>query len=176
MRLGRRWICLGTPAFTPVPLERQAAEHGCFAGAGGGAADGAGGLRGVPKIGEHVDAALFDGRGLRVFILVDHVLVGGLVHDAADFGLDPGGAEGGEILPRVAVEDELIVDGLVDGLRVLLVYGELVGLILVVQDFGLELAGRAGFEFFGVVQGHGFSSLSASEVYWLKTVAGKKRW
>ena len=80
------------------------------------------------KIGEHVDAALFDGRGLRVFILVDHVLVGGLVHDLLDFGFDPGGAEGGEILLRVAVEDELIVDGLVDGLRVLLRFGELVGL------------------------------------------------
>jgi hypothetical protein len=38
------------------------------------------------------------------------------------------------------------------------------------------LAGRAGLEFFGVVQGHGFSCLSASEVYWLETKVGKKRW
>jgi hypothetical protein len=112
-------FALGALAFAPLPLEGQAAEHGCLAGAGGGAANGAGGFRGVPQIGQHVDAALFDGRGLRVFILVDHVLVGGLVHELLDFGFDPGGAEGGEILLRVAVEDELIVDGLVDGLRVL---------------------------------------------------------
>jgi hypothetical protein len=86
MRLVFRWICLGALAFAPVPLEGQAAEHGCFAGAGGGAADGAGGFGRVPEIGEHVDAALFDGRGLRVFILVDHVLVGGLVHELLTSG------------------------------------------------------------------------------------------
>jgi len=81
-----------------------------------------------------VDTAFFNGCGLRVFILVDHVLVGGLVHDLLDFGLDPGSAEGGEILLGVAVEDELIVDGLIDGLRVLLCFGELVGLRPLVQD------------------------------------------
>ena len=123
-------FAFGALALAPFPLESQAAEHGCFAGAGGGAADGAGGFRRVPQIGEHVHAALFDGRGLRVFILVDHVLVGGLVHELLNFRFDPGGAEGGEILLRVAVEDELIVDGLVDGLRVLLAIGELVGLAL----------------------------------------------
>ena len=121
MRFGRfGGFAFGALAFAPVPLEGQAAEHGCFAGAGGGAADGAGGFRGIPEIGEHVDAALFDGRGLRIFILVDHVLVGGLVHELLDFGFDPGGAEGGEILLRVAVEDELVMDGLIDRLRVML--------------------------------------------------------
>jgi hypothetical protein len=128
-------VVLPWATFAPVPLEGQAAEHGCFAGARGRAADGAGSFRGVPEIGEHVNAALFDGCGLRVFILVDHVLVGGLVHDLLDFGFDPGGAEGGEILLGVAVEDELIVNSLIDGLRVLLFFRELVGLSLVVQEF-----------------------------------------
>ena len=169
-------FALGALAFAPFPLEGQAAEHGCLAGAGGGAADGAGGFRRVPQIGQHVDAALFDGRGLRILILVDHVLVGGLVHELPDLGFDPGGAEGGEILLRVAVEDELIVDGLVDGLRILPALGELVGLGLLVQDLGLELAGGTGLEFFGVVQRHRFSCLSASEVYLLETKVGKKRW
>jgi len=104
-----------------------------------------------------VDAALFDGRGLRVLILVDHVLVGRLLHELPDLGFDPGGAEGGEILLGVAIEDELIVDGLVDGSRVLLCLGELVAIGLLVQDFGLELAGWTSLEIFGIVQRHSFS-------------------
>jgi hypothetical protein len=102
-------------------------------------------------------AAFFNGRSLRVFILVDHVLVGRLVHDLLDFGFDPGSAEGGEILLRVAVQDELVVDGLVDSLRVPGGLWELIGFGLSVQSFGFNLAGGTGFELFGVVQRHGFS-------------------
>jgi len=138
---GRSGFALVALLFAPLPFEGEATEHGCLAGAGGGAPDGAGGFGGVPQIGEHVDAALFDGRGLRVLILVDHVLVGGLLHELPDLGFDPGGAEGGEILLGVAIEDELIVDGLVDRLRVLLCVGEFVAIGLLVQDLGLELAG-----------------------------------
>jgi hypothetical protein len=122
-----------------------------------------------------VDAALFDGRGLRVLILVYHVLVGRLLHELPDLGFDPGGAEGGEILLGVAIEDELIVDGLVDGLRVLLCLGELVAISLLVQDLGLELAGRTSLEIFGVVQRHSFSCLVAFKVYLLLVEAEKKR-
>jgi hypothetical protein len=114
-----------------------------------------------------VDAALFDGRGLRVLILVDHVLVGRLLHELPDLGFDPGGAEGGEILLGVAIPDELIVDGLVDGLRVLRCLGELVAISLLVQDLGLELAGRTSLEIFGIVQRHSFSCLFAFKVYLL---------
>src|ERR1700722_5378785 len=149
-----RRLSFGTPAFPPVPLEGEAAEHGCLAGAGGRTTDGAGGFRGMPYIGEHVDAALFDCRGLRIFILVDHVLVGGLVHQLLDFSFDPGRAESGEILLGVAVEYELIVDGLIDPLRVLFRLGELVAPGPFVMNVELDLAGGCSFKFFGVVQGH----------------------
>jgi hypothetical protein len=35
-----------------------------------------------------------------------------------DFWLNPRGAERGQIVLRVSIEDELIMDGTVDGLRV----------------------------------------------------------
>jgi hypothetical protein len=59
----------------------------------------------------------------------------------------------------VPIENELIMDGLVDSVRILRRLWELVGLRLLVQDFGLELAGGTGFELFGVVQRHRFSRL-----------------
>ena len=92
-----------------------------------------------------MDAALFNGCSLRVFIFVDHVLVGGLFHDLQHFGLDPGGTESGEILPRVAVEYELIVDGLIDGSRLLLCFRKPVRIGLVIQDLGLKSAGGGSF-------------------------------
>ncbi|MGF7181253.1 hypothetical protein [Tunturiibacter psychrotolerans] len=58
---------------------------------------------------------------------------------------------------RVAIEDELIVDRLVDSLRVLLPFREHVSLGLMVQNIGLDLIARGGFEFFGIVQCHDFS-------------------
>ncbi len=129
----------GLAALAPIPLEGQSAEHGCFAGACGGTTDGAGSLRRVPEIGEHMHATLFDGGRLRVLVLVDHVLVGGLVHELLHFRFDPGGAERGEILLGVSVEDKLIVNGFVDGVGVPRAVGEDVGLCVGVVDFGLDV-------------------------------------
>ena len=106
-----------------------------------------------------MDAALFDGCGVRVFILVNHVLVGRLVHKLLDFGLDPRGAESSQIVLGVLVEDELVVDGSVDGLRVARNFREHVGLGVDIKNVRLDCARRLGIQFAGVVQGHMFSCL-----------------
>ena len=121
--------------------------------------DGGGGFGRVPEIGEHVDATLFDGCGLGVLVFVDHVLVGGLVHELLDFGLDPGSAEGGEVLLGVAVEDELVMDAFIDAFGVLAGFGEDVGLGFGVVGAVFDRVGGCGVEFFGVVQAHVFISL-----------------
>ena len=108
---------MGFPAafffFAPAPLQGHAAQHGRLAGAGGGAAQGVGGIRRVPQVGQHVHTAAFDLGRLRVFVLVDHVLVDALVHQLVDFRLYPGLAEGGQVLARVAVQHQLVMHHLV---------------------------------------------------------------
>jgi len=51
-----------------------------------------------------VNTTRFELRHLRILILVDHILVDALIHQLADFRLDPRLAEGCDILPRVAVK------------------------------------------------------------------------
>lgn len=107
---------LGLAAGAPAEFEGEAAEHGGFAGPGGRAAGGRAAGRRVPQVGEDVDAAGLDFRGLRVLVLVDHVLVEALVHQAVDAVVGPSGAEGGEVLGRVAVEEQLVAEQFVDDL------------------------------------------------------------
>ena len=71
-----------------------------------------------------MDAAGLELGGLRVLVLVDHVLVDGEVHDLVDLGLDPGLAEGGQVLAGVAVEHQLVDHHLVGVAGVLLLPGE----------------------------------------------------
>jgi len=119
-------FAFGAAKVAPACPHGEAAEHGGFAGACGGAADGSGGVGRVPEIGNHVNAAGFELRHLRILFLVDHVLVDALVHELADFGLEPGLAEGGDVLPGVAVEQELVVHELISRGRVSLVLWHLV--------------------------------------------------
>jgi hypothetical protein len=62
----------------------------------------------MPKVGQHVDAAPFQLSGLRVLVGVDEVLVHRQRHQLKDLGLDPGLAERGQVLPGVAIEQQLI--------------------------------------------------------------------
>jgi hypothetical protein len=55
-----------------------------------------------------VHAAPLDLRGLRVLVPVDHVLVDGQRHQGESFRLLPRLAERGQVLPGVAVEDQLV--------------------------------------------------------------------
>src|SRR6516162_62074 len=70
-----RGLVSSLPFLPPLPLQRQPAQHGSLTGTRSGSTDGIGRIGGVPQIGEHVDAARFDLGGLRVLVLVDHVLV-----------------------------------------------------------------------------------------------------
>ena len=62
----------------------------------------------MPQVGQHVDAAPLDLRGLRVLVLVDHVLVDGQCHQGEKLGLGPRLAEGGQVLAGVAIEHQLV--------------------------------------------------------------------
>ncbi len=50
--------------------------------------------------------------GLRIFVLVHQVLVDGEVHQLVNLGLLPRLAEGGQILTRVPIEQQFVLDGL----------------------------------------------------------------
>ncbi len=97
----------------PSPLGRHAGQHAGLGRADARRADGVGRLGCVPEVGHHVHAAALDLGGLRVLVLVDHVLVDAQVHERVHLGLLPRLAEGGQVLAGVAVEHELVVHGLV---------------------------------------------------------------
>ena len=102
-------LALGRPALLPQALEREPAQHRGLAGAGGRAAGGLVGIRGVPQLAEDVHAAHLELGRLRVLVLVDHVLVEALGHQHLGLRLHPGGHERGQVEPRVAVEHQLVV-------------------------------------------------------------------
>lgn len=52
--------------------------------------------------------------GLRILILVDHIFIHTLVHQFMDFWFRPGLAKSCEVLPRVSVEHQFVVDDGVD--------------------------------------------------------------
>jgi hypothetical protein len=58
----------------------------------------------MPKMTKHANASRLDFRGLRIFILINHVLVEAVVHQFVNLGLDPGLTKRSEILPGIAVE------------------------------------------------------------------------
>ena len=97
----------------PAPLERHPGEHAGLAGAGGRTAGRVVRGRGVPQVGEDRHAAPLDLGGLRVLVLVDHVLVGALLHQGERLRLHPGRDEGGEVEPGAAVQQQLVLDQLV---------------------------------------------------------------
>jgi len=66
-----------------------------------------------PQVGHHVHAPPLDLRGLRVLVPVDHVLVDRQRHQRQHLGFLPGLAERGQVLPRVAVQHQLIGNDLV---------------------------------------------------------------
>ena len=97
----------------PEALQRETAEHRRLARARRRAPCRLRGVGRVPEVAEDVDAAHLELRGLRVLVLVDHVLVEALRHQLLGLRLHPGGHERGDVQARVAVEHELVVDHLV---------------------------------------------------------------
>ena len=112
-----RRLALGAPPLLPAPLQREPAEHRRLARARRRAPGGVLRRRCVPQVPEDVDAAGLERRGLRVLVLVDHVLVEALGHQALGLRLHPRGHEGRQVEARVAVERELVVDDLVGDVR-----------------------------------------------------------
>ena len=95
----------GRPArLLPAALQRQAAEHAPLGAAGGRRADALRGVRRVPQVGEHPHAARLDLGGLRVLVLVDHVLVERRRVEAVGLLVHPRGDERREVEAGVAVE------------------------------------------------------------------------
>ena len=105
-------------------LSASPAEHRRLARAGRRAARRLVLIRGVPQAGQDVDAARLERRGLRVLVLVDHVLVEALGHQTLGLWLHPRRHERRHVEARVAVEHELVVDDLVRHVRRHLVLGE----------------------------------------------------
>ena len=96
----------------PAPFRGHAGQHAGLRRADGRGPDRVGVGGRVPEVGQHVHAADLDLGRLRVFGPVDHVLVDREVHQAVQLRLLPGLAERREVLPRVAIEVELVRDDL----------------------------------------------------------------
>ena len=105
------------PALPPAPQQRHATQHARLARPGGRGAGGRLLRRRVPQIGQDADAARFEFRGLRVLILVDHVLGQAVRHQLGRLRLHPGGHERGQVEPGVAVQDQLVAYRLQCGVR-----------------------------------------------------------
>jgi len=71
----------------------------------------------MEQIGNNVDASPFDFGGLRILVLVDHVLVECLRHQAFGLWLHPSCHEGCEIQSRITVKHQFFVDDSVRDLR-----------------------------------------------------------
>ena len=96
------------PALAPFPQQGHTAEHRRLARAGRRCAEGVLRLGRVPEVGEDVDTPRLNRRGLRILVLVDHVLIECLAHEVPNFGLQPGLAKRRKVLTRIAVEDQLV--------------------------------------------------------------------
>lgn len=100
-------------ALGPAPLQGHPREHARLTGPGRRTAHGGRGIRCVPQVGEHGHTAPLQLGGARVLVLVDHVLVPALGHQDPGLRLHPGGDEGGEVQPRVAVQHQFVMDELI---------------------------------------------------------------
>src|SRR5271156_1740634 len=73
-----------------------------------------------------MNAPVFDLGRLWILVLVGHILVDALGHQGVHLGFDPSGAESREVLPRVSIEQQLVVDQCVSGSGRMLVARNLV--------------------------------------------------
>ena len=103
---------LGGSSCPPAPLGGHAGQHAGLRGADGRGSHGVGGVRCVPQVSQHVHAAALKLGRVGILVLVDQVLVLTFMHQRDDVVLFPGLAEGGEVLPGIAVQQELIFDHL----------------------------------------------------------------
>lgn len=78
-------LALGLALDLPAALHGQDAEHDGLGGPDAGRADAVAARRSVEELANHVDAAVLDVGGLRVFLVVDEVFGEGLGHELLGF-------------------------------------------------------------------------------------------
>ena len=109
-------------------------------------------------VGQDGDAAPLELRGLRVLVLVDHVLVDALGHELPGLRLHPGGDERGQVEAGVAVEHQLVVDDLVGDVGAKLAVGDAVSRDRLAFEREERRDGQVvlvDVRDLGVLQGHG---------------------
>ena len=79
-----RRLALGFHPKPPLPLERQSAQHTCFAGPCRGTADRVVGGWRVPEIRKDIDTPVLDCGGRRILVFINHVLIDRQIHQLVD--------------------------------------------------------------------------------------------
>ena len=103
----------GSHPVAPAPLQRHPGEHRRLARAGRRASGGVMLIRTAPEARDDAHATGLDLRRLGIFVLVDHVLVGGLGHQTSGDRRHPGGDERRQVQARLTVQQQLGRDRLV---------------------------------------------------------------
>ena len=101
------------PAMLPASLEGQPTEHGRFARPRRRAAHRLVRVRCIPEPAQDVDAAQLQLCGLRVLILVDHVLVEALGHESLGLRFHPRADERRQVEAGVPVQHQIVMNDLV---------------------------------------------------------------
>ena len=110
----------------PEPLQREASEHRGLARSGRGATGHITIAGSVPEMADHVHTAALELRRLRILVLVDHVLVGCLRHQAGSVRRHPGRHERSQVQTGAPVEQQLIRHQVVSHLGPRALLGDLV--------------------------------------------------
>ena len=114
-----RLLCVrraNTTTRAPAPFHRETGQHHRLTRSDRGRPDRIAGR--MEQVADHVHAAPFQLGGLRVLVLIDHVLVEGLGHESIGLRLHPCGDERRKIEPTAPVEQQLVVDQPIRGVSI----------------------------------------------------------
>ena len=117
-------LALRFHARAPSPLQRHAREHDRFRRADRGSAHP--GFRCMEEPRHDVDAAFLDLGRVRIFVLVDQVLVEALRHQLLGLRFHPSRHERCQVESRIAVQHQLVVNQVVRDVGIELAFRELV--------------------------------------------------
>ena len=87
----------GLAALAPMPAHHQAAQHAGLTGTRGGGAHRLIRVGSMPEIGDDLEAALLNLRSLGIFVLIDHIFFGALLHQLPRLWLHPSSNKRGQI-------------------------------------------------------------------------------
>ena len=101
-------LARGLHPFAPAPLQREATEHRRLARPGCRAARHVTVAGSVPHATDHVHAATLKLGRLRIFILIDHILIRRFRHQTGGIRRHPGRDERSQVQAGAAVEQQLV--------------------------------------------------------------------